>query len=75
MSITMKSNSEFVIYAVKLNLFLILCVSIVSTSALDTGTVAPLNADSPVLSEKILDNKDLKKLETRFHDPPPEYYK
>lgn len=70
----MTSNSEFMICAVKLNLLLILCVSIASINALDTGTVAPLNADIPVSSERIID-KDLKKIETRFHDPPPEYYK
>lgn len=63
----MKSNSELVISAVKWDLIFILCVSIASLNALDTssGTVAPLNADSPVASAKILDNKD----------PPPEYYK
>lgn len=43
-----------------------------STDALDTGiTVAPLTADNPVASEKIVD-KDFKKFDS---DPPPEYYK
>lgn len=41
--------------------------------SLDTRTVAPLTSDIP--AEKIIDNKDFKKFDTRFNDPPPEFYK
>lgn len=56
-------------------LLLILCILSSSISALDTsvGSVAPLNDDHP--SEKILSDKDLKKLESSYNEPPPEYYK
>lgn len=55
-------------------LFLVLHIFIASTNALDNlgGTVVPLMADTPVSSEKIVDNKDFKKFD---NDPPPEYYK
>lgn len=74
----MKSRRKLVCGAVKCELIIILCISIVTINALETngvGTVAPLTADQPVSAEKIVDHKDLKKLETRFHDPPPEFYK
>lgn len=73
----MKSKRELVFGAVKLEVILILCLLIASTKALDStgATVAPLTADQPVSDEKAIDHKDLKKVETRFHDPPPEYYK
>lgn len=71
----MMSRSAFAMCTVKLELFLILCISIASLNALDTGTVAPLTVDNPVSSEKLIDHKDFKKFETRFHDPPPEFYK
>lgn len=70
----MKSNwCDFI--AVDLLLVLWIVSILPEYYALDTGTVAPLNPDNPVSSEKVNDNKDLKKLETRFNDPPPEYYK
>lgn len=68
----MKSNSEFQMCLVRV---LIFCITIASSNSLDTGTVAPLTADNPVSSEKLIDNKDFKKFESRFHDPTPEYYK
>lgn len=73
----MKSRKELVFCAVKFEVILVLCFSFASIKALETngGTVAPLTADQPVSDETITDHKDLKKLETRFHDPPPEYYK
>lgn len=65
------------ICVVNWNLLVILCIVILCSECygLDTGTVAPLSSDNPASSEKIIDNKDLKKIETRFNDPPPEYYK
>lgn len=62
----MNSKSVLAISAVKWDIILFLCISVSPLNALDTsGTVAPLAADSPVASAKILDSKD----------PPPEYYK
>lgn len=54
---------------------LLLITSVYHCYGLETVTVAPLNSDNPVSNEKFSDNKDLKKHETRFNDPPPEYYK
>lgn len=73
---TMKSRSDRVVCAVQLNFILTLCISIASTNALDTGvgTVAPLLADNPVSTEKI-DHKDVKKFDSSYNEPPPEYYK
>lgn len=66
MLIKMRSQSEWVISAVKWDSILVLCICVVSLNALDTtGTVAPLNSDSLEPSAKILDSKD----------PPPEFYK
>lgn len=42
-------------------------------NTLDTTKTA-LNVDNPI-SGPTGENKDLKKVETRFNDPPPEYYK
>lgn len=42
---------------------------------LDSGTVAPLSSDIPASNEKIIDSKDFKKLDTRFNDQSPEFYK
>lgn len=42
---------------------------------LDTGIVAPLSSDIPAANEKIVDSKDFKKLDMRFNDPTPEFYK
>lgn len=73
---TMKSRSDRVVCAVQLNFILTLCILIASTNALDTGvgTVAPLLADNPVSTEKI-DHKDVKKFDSSYNEPPPEYYK
>lgn len=73
----MKSNG----YTISINFYVILifgaiCIRTNCVNGLDTGTVAPLNADAPANGDKPNDhNKDLKKLETRFNDPPPEFYK
>lgn len=68
----MKSRENRVTRAVRLKLCFALCIYMASTDALDTGiTVAPLTADNPVASERIVD-KDFKKFDS---DPPPEYYK
>lgn len=74
----MKSKRDFVFSALKLRVFIVLCIVIGTTKALETNgvTVAPLAADQPVSDgQAIVDHKDLKKIETRLHDPPPEYYK
>lgn len=57
------------------NNLLVLSFIISRCFGLDTGTVAPLNSDIPASSEKIIDSKDFKKFDTRFNDPPPEFYK
>lgn len=41
--------------------------------AIETGKT-PLNVDNPI-SGTPGDNKDAKTLDTRYNDPPPEYYK
>lgn len=65
------------VVAINRDLFVVLWMLTVISQCygLDTGTVAPLNSDISASSERIIDNKDLKKLETRYNDPPPEYYK
>lgn len=71
----MASKSELIFCAVKFQVIIALCVLNATANALDPGTVAPLIIDQPVSSEKFGGDQNHKKIETRFHDPQPEYYK
>lgn len=58
-------------------LFVDLCWTLLITfnfaAAIETGKT-PLNVDNPI-SGTTGENKDGKMLDTRYNDPPPEYYK
>lgn len=74
----MKTKSELMWCVRKFELIFVLCIFSVGVNGLDTNiaTVAPLTADSPASSEKFIDSNSIKKqIETRLHDPQPEYYK
>lgn len=57
------------------NSMLVISFFIPRSFGLDSVTVAPLSSDILASNEKIIDNKDFKKLDTRFNDHSPEFYK
>lgn len=67
---TMKTRTELIWVVLCWTTFL---VSRNFVCAIETGKT-PLNVDNPI-SGTVADNKDGKMLDSRYNDPPPEYYK
>lgn len=64
---------KMVIFHVSVILCWTFLIQINFVRAIETSKT-PLNVDNPI-SGTPSDNKDGKMLDTRFNDPPPEYYK